>query len=88
VQFYNEMKAAETENIREHYLEFCRWLAQQAPETIEREADLNFQRVGITFAVYGDDAGTERLIPFDIIPRIIPREWARLQAGLVQRVGR
>jgi uncharacterized circularly permuted ATP-grasp superfamily protein len=90
VQFYNEMKAAETENIREHYLEFCRWLAQQAPETIERkraEADLTFRRVGITFAVYGDDAGTERLIPFDIVPRIIPaREWAHLETGLVQRV--
>ncbi|MES2264603.1 MAG: circularly permuted type 2 ATP-grasp protein [Pseudomonadota bacterium] len=76
--------------IREHYREFCRWLGQQAPETIERkraEADLMFRRVGITFAVYGDDAGTERLIPFDIIPRIIPAaEWSHLQTGLVQRV--
>jgi uncharacterized circularly permuted ATP-grasp superfamily protein len=76
--------------VREHYREFCRWLAQQAPETIERkraEADLMFRRVGITFAVYGDDAGTERLIPFDIVPRIIPAgEWRQLQTGLVQRV--
>jgi len=51
------------------------------------EADLNFRRVGITFAVYGSDAGTERLIPFDIIPRIIPAaEWSQLHLGLKQRV--
>jgi len=50
-----------------------------------------FRSVGITFAVYGnkdeDGAGTERLIPFDLIPRIIPAgEWAELERGLVQRV--
>ena len=55
------------------------------------EAELVFRRVGITFAVYGtkdeDGAGTERLIPFDVIPRIIPkREWQQLEAGLRQRV--
>src|SRR5258708_8808482 len=51
------------------------------------EADLIFHRVGITFAVYGDDQGTERLIPFDIIPRIIPTaEWKLLEAALRQRV--
>jgi len=90
VQFYNEMRAEGATEVREHYREFCRWLDQQPPETIERkraEADLTFRRVGITFAVYGDGAGTERLIPFDIIPRIIPAgEWAQLQTGLVQRV--
>ncbi|KQV82494.1 hypothetical protein ASD15_10785 [Massilia sp. Root351] len=88
--FFNEMHADGGSEVREHYREFCRWLAQQAPETIERkraEADLMFRRVGITFAVYGDDAGTERLIPFDIVPRIIPAgEWRQLQTGLVQRV--
>ena len=60
------------------------------PERIARkraEADLAFHRVGITFAVYGEEAGKERLIPFDIIPRIIPAaEWKALQAGLRQRV--
>jgi uncharacterized circularly permuted ATP-grasp superfamily protein len=75
---------------REHYNDFAAWLSDQAPELIARkrtEADLIFRRVGITFAVYGDHAGTERLIPFDIIPRIIPAaEWAQLEAGLVQRV--
>jgi uncharacterized circularly permuted ATP-grasp superfamily protein len=46
-----------------------------------------FHRVGITFAVYGEDAGTERLIPFDIVPRIIPAaEWRVLEQGLKQRV--
>ncbi|SFU58843.1 circularly permuted type 2 ATP-grasp protein [Pseudoduganella namucuonensis] len=88
--FFNEMRADTDGGVREHYREFCRWLEQQPPETIERkraEADLMFRRVGITFAVYGDDAGTERLIPFDIIPRIIPAgEWTQLQTGLVQRV--
>ena len=46
-----------------------------------------FRRVGITFAVYGDPNAAERLIPFDIIPRILARaEWSGLEAGLVQRV--
>jgi uncharacterized circularly permuted ATP-grasp superfamily protein len=93
VKFFNEMNADDQGSVgstREHYREFTAWLGQQAPERIERkraEADLLFRRVGITFAVYGDDAGTERLIPFDIIPRIIPAaEWSHLQKGLVQRV--
>ena len=91
--FYNEMMADESDpagSVREHYREFDNWLRRQTPEHIARkraEADLTFRRVGITFAVYGDDAGTERLIPFDTIPRIIPaHEWSALEAGLVQRV--
>ncbi|MGS0755585.1 circularly permuted type 2 ATP-grasp protein, partial [Roseateles sp. GG27B] len=78
---------------REHYKTFERWLARQSAETMRlrrEEAELIFRRVGITFAVYGDkDAGegTERLIPFDLIPRVIPAdEWAQMQAGLIQRV--
>ncbi len=86
--FFNEMSDAGS--TREHYREFCRWLEQQPADMVARkraEADLSFRRVGITFAVYGDDAGTERLIPFDIIPRIIPaHEWAMLERGLAQRV--
>ncbi|HEY0589676.1 MAG TPA: circularly permuted type 2 ATP-grasp protein [Pseudoduganella sp.] len=86
--FFNEMTDAGS--TREHYREFCRWLEQQPADSVARkraEADLSFRRVGITFAVYGDDAGTERLIPFDIIPRIIPaHEWAMLERGLAQRV--
>ncbi|HTD06925.1 circularly permuted type 2 ATP-grasp protein [Undibacterium sp.] len=95
-KFFNEMHADggntsdSAATIREHYREFSAWLQRQPADTIARkraEADLMFRRVGITFAVYGDDAGTERLIPFDIIPRIIhAAEWAQLRAGLVQRV--
>jgi len=88
--FFNEMYADGSVAARDHYRRFDTWLAAQPPEVIARkraEADLIFRRVGITFAVYGSDAGTERLIPFDIIPRIIPAaEWAQLEAGLVQRV--
>src|SRR3546814_7584565 len=49
--------------------------------------DLLFRRLGITFAVYGEGGGTERLIPFDLVPRIIAaKEWRRLRRGLKQRV--
>ena len=86
--FYDEMHADGA--VREHYREFESWLGAQSAQTIERkraEADLIFRRVGITFAVYGNEAGTERVIPFDIIPRMITAaEWAKMQAGLEQRV--
>ncbi|HEY0847824.1 MAG TPA: circularly permuted type 2 ATP-grasp protein [Noviherbaspirillum sp.] len=88
--FFNEMYADGTSDVRPHYREFDAWLSRQPSDVIagkRAEADLIFRRVGITFAVYGNDAGTERLIPFDIIPRIIPaQEWTRLETGLVQRV--
>lgn len=91
VTAYDEMFAADG-SVRPHYREFAAWLAQQSPETMRNkraEADLVFRRVGITFAVYGDrdDGGTERLIPFDAIPRIVPAdEWRAIEAGLRQRV--
>ncbi|MDM0046147.1 circularly permuted type 2 ATP-grasp protein [Variovorax dokdonensis] len=80
--------------VRDHYQRYAQWLARQ-PEDLMRsrreEAEVIFRRVGITFAVYGakdeDGAGTERLIPFDLLPRIIPpHEWASMEKGLVQRV--
>ncbi|WP_300319211.1 circularly permuted type 2 ATP-grasp protein [Accumulibacter sp.] len=87
--FYNEMYDA-SGALRPHYRLFAEWLAAMPPERLARkqaEADIAFHRVGITFAVYGEKSGTERLIPFDIIPRIIPAaEWAMLEAGLRQRV--
>jgi uncharacterized circularly permuted ATP-grasp superfamily protein len=87
---FDEMFVDETDTARAHYREFLKWLQQQPDDVIARkraEADLMFRRVGITFAVYGDGAGTERLIPFDLVARIIPaQEWATLQQGLVQRV--
>lgn len=88
--FFDEMYADGASQVRDHYREFEHWLAEQAADTVARkrmEADLLFRRVGITFAVYGNNAGTERLIPFDIIPRIIPaKEWTQLRKGLTQRV--
>jgi uncharacterized circularly permuted ATP-grasp superfamily protein len=87
---YDEMRADGDRGVREHYRGFQSWLESQSADAItakRAEADLIFHRVGITFAVYGDDQGTERLIPFDIIPRIIPAaEWRKLDAGLRQRV--
>ncbi len=52
-----------------------------------REAELLFRRVGITFNVYGEEAGAERLIPFDVVPRVLAAaEWKRLSEGAIQRV--
>jgi uncharacterized circularly permuted ATP-grasp superfamily protein len=89
VESYNEM-ASTTGATRAHYRRFDDWLKCQSDDILHHkraEADLAFRRVGITFAVYGNDAGTERLIPFDLIPRIIPaHEWQTLQTGLRQRV--
>src|SRR5690349_20732317 len=86
---YDEMRGAEGD-IRLHYRSFADWLERTPPEHIAQkrgEAERLFHRVGITFAVYGEQSGTERLIPFDLVPRIIPAsEWQRLEAGLVQRV--
>lgn len=76
--------------MRGHYQSFAQWLAQQPEPLIaarREEAELIFRRVGITFAVYGDSDGTERTIPFDIVPRIFPAaEWEHLERGLKQRV--
>ena len=88
-KFFNKMYDAGG-TVRPHYRTYADWLAATPPERIARkraEADIAFHRVGITFAVYGEEAGKERLIPFDIIPRIIPAvEWRDLQHGLRQRV--
>jgi len=86
---YDEMTAREG-GIRPHYRAFADWLERTDATRIAQkreEAERAFHRVGITFAVYGEDAGTERLIPFDIVPRIIPDdEWQMLERGLKQRV--
>ena len=75
---------------RAHCRHYCDWLHEQPSERLVQkraEADALFHRLGITFAVYGENAGTERLIPFDVVPRILPaHEWARLEAGIKQRV--
>ncbi|MDH0732876.1 circularly permuted type 2 ATP-grasp protein [Pseudomonas sichuanensis] len=87
--FFNEMYDADGA-CRPHYQPFARWLADTPPELLaqrRREADLLFHRAGITFTLYGDEQGTERLIPFDIIPRSIKAsEWQKVERGCIQRV--
>ncbi len=93
MKYFDEMHASSAQ-VREHYRGYDRWLARQPGELMasrREEAEMIFRRVGITFAVYGDKdedgAGTERLIPFDLIPRIIPsQEWKEMEKGLRQRV--
>ena len=76
--------------LRAPYAEFAGWLGVQRIEALSlksSEAETLFRRSGITFAVYGDEDKSERLIPFDILPRIIAAaEWRRLEAGIEQRV--
>jgi uncharacterized circularly permuted ATP-grasp superfamily protein len=76
--------------VREPYVFVHQWLQTQKIDDLRLkrdEADALFRRTGITFAVYGDESATERLIPFDIIPRILSAaEWRRLAAGIEQRV--
>src|SRR5213082_2003538 len=77
-------------DVRLAYLELSRWLKETPADALEyrrQEAELLFRRIGITFAVYGDAEAQERLIPFDVIPRILSaKEWAILEKGLKQRV--
>nr|WP_221296206.1 circularly permuted type 2 ATP-grasp protein [Microbulbifer hydrolyticus] len=79
-----------SDGVHEHYRAYLQWLENTPDATLEqkrREADTLFRRFGITFNVYGEEEGTERLIPFDLIPRIIPAsEWTHLEQGLHQRV--
>ncbi len=93
MRFFDEMHVSSAQ-VRDHYQTYDKWLARQPREQMRsrrEEAEMIFRRVGITFAVYGDKdedgAGTERLIPFDLIPRIIPsHEWKEMEKGLKQRV--
>src|SRR5213082_3852029 len=77
-------------DLRQAYRELSRWLKDTPPDALEyrrQEAELLFRRIGITFAVYGDAEAQERLIPFDVIPRIMSsKEWTLLEKGLKQRV--
>ena len=86
---FDEMTRADG-SVRDVYQRIARWLEDSPPELLasrRSQAELLFRRIGITFAVYGDKDAAERLIPFDIVPRVISRtEWTRLEKGLVQRV--
>jgi uncharacterized circularly permuted ATP-grasp superfamily protein len=76
--------------VRPVYAHYADWLAGKDFSQLSqksRDAELLFRRVGITFAVYGEQEGAERLIPFDVIPRILAAsEWNRLSEGACQRV--
>ena len=86
--FFDEMGSAATP--REVYRRLARFLDETPPDLLasrRAQAELLFRRIGITFAVYGDKDAAERLIPFDIIPRLFARsEWTKLEQGLFQRV--
>jgi uncharacterized circularly permuted ATP-grasp superfamily protein len=86
---FDEMKGADGA-LRPAYRELSQWLGQISHDVLDqrrREAELLFRRIGITFAVYGEADAQERLIPFDVLPRILAAaEWDHLRAGLEQRV--
>src|SRR5580704_3599505 len=75
---------------REPYRDVGLWLDGQTDEELHRksaQAENLFRRTGITFAVYGAEEASERLIPFDLVPRVLSAaEWRRLSAGIEQRV--
>jgi uncharacterized circularly permuted ATP-grasp superfamily protein len=86
---FDEMKGHDG-GVRPAYDELSRWLTEVPPDVLDyrrREAEMLFRRIGITFAVYGEADAQERLIPFDVIPRILSGpEWRLLESGLKQRV--
>src|SRR3954469_16312595 len=75
---------------RPEFQALSRWVAGTAADELHRRqqsAEAAFRQLGITFAVYGDNDAAERIIPFDIVPRIfLHHEWSRLCEGLMQRV--
>jgi Uncharacterized conserved protein len=89
VSIFDEMSGSDGA-CRSAYDRIKTWLAGADPSELkqrQQEAEFLFRRVGITFAVYGDAAAEERIIPFDIVPRVLTSgEWDTLYKGLVQRV--
>jgi uncharacterized circularly permuted ATP-grasp superfamily protein len=89
VAAFDEMNGHDGD-VRPAYSELSRWLDEVPADVLDyrrREAELLFRRIGITFAVYGEADAQERLIPFDVIPRIMSgAEWRFLEKGLTQRV--
>jgi uncharacterized circularly permuted ATP-grasp superfamily protein len=87
--FFDEMFDP-IEGPRPAYRNVHRRIMELLPEELRRKqhaADLSFLNQGITFTVYGRDEGTERIFPYDLLPRIITgAEWSRIERGLVQRI--
>src|SRR3546814_12632015 len=89
IHFFDEMTGQEGE-VRSPYREYSDWFGREDAARIQRkaqQAEAFFRTTGITFNVYGEDEADERLIPFDVVPRIIAAsEWRRLSRGIEQRV--
>lgn len=87
--FFDEMFEAPGK-VRPHYQELLSRFGQFSGDELRRKAELasaTFLNQGVTFTVYSDNQGTERIFPFDPIPRIIPaKEWEHLERGLIQRM--
>jgi uncharacterized circularly permuted ATP-grasp superfamily protein len=87
--FFDEMWAG-PRKVRRHYHQLLTRFAETPDEELERKYQLaseTFLNQGITFTVYSDNQGTERIFPFDPLPRIIPTaEWAHIERGLIQRI--
>jgi uncharacterized circularly permuted ATP-grasp superfamily protein len=88
-RFFDEMTGG-AQTMREPYGTYAGWFESEDPDDLRQkslDAENFFRRTGITFNVYGQDEADERLIPFDIVPRIISaREWSKLTRGIEQRV--
>ena len=86
---FDEMLLSQSE-VRQPYERFNEWFVSQDTQDLASkaaEAEAFFRRTGITFNVYGQQDAAERLIPFDMVPRIIARaEWEQLAIGIEQRV--
>ncbi|MEZ5694412.1 MAG: circularly permuted type 2 ATP-grasp protein [Altererythrobacter sp.] len=86
---FDEMHAGDG-SVRRAYEDYCDWHDEQEAKWLRRkhaDAETTFRKTGITFNVYGEDEAEERLIPFDMVPRIITAgEWRRLTRGIEQRV--
>jgi uncharacterized circularly permuted ATP-grasp superfamily protein len=89
-QAFDEMYGLTGHEPRPSYRAIADWLNQTDHadlSTQQQAAETIFRKLGITFAVYGDEDAEERIIPFDITPRVLAaKEWSRLEAGLIQRV--
>lgn len=87
--FYDEMFAP-SGDVRPHYAKLLERFEEMGDGELERKqalATTTFLNQGVTFTVYNDNQGTERIMPFDLLPRIIPgEEWEHVERGLVQRI--
>src|SRR5580692_5922057 len=88
-QAFDEMREAGG-SLRPQYRALAETLASLPADELQRRkqsADLSFLTQGITFTVYGREEGTERIFPYDLIPRLVTAaEWDRIERGLTQRI--